>query len=283
MAGGFIMCYQTTLAQEVLCKGIVLHSGQPAEIKLLPAPDDTGIVFIRKDLPDAPQIKAVAENVTTTLRATTIGVNSAQVYTIEHLMSALHVYEIDNCYVEINGEEPPVEDGSAAVFFSALKKAGRKTLTKKRKAVVIDKIYRVDDGEKFVVALPYDGFRVSFTSLNEHPLIGVQYADFVLDEHTYEKEIAAARTIAYEKEVEQQRQMGLGLGGNLDNVIVYNDNGWLNELRYENELVRHKILDIIGDLRLAGGMIKGHIIAVKSGHKLNTQLAKIIRQDIEDI
>lgn len=277
------MCYQTTVAQMVLCKGIGLHSGKPVEIRLLPAPEDTGIVFIRTDLSGMPQIKAVAENVTTTLRATTIGDNNAQVYTIEHLMSALHIYEIDNCYIEINGEEPPVEDGSAAVFFAALQNAGRKTLTKKRKAIVIDKIYRVDDGEKFVVAMPYDGFRVSFTSLNEHPLIGVQYADFEIDEHTYEKEIASARTIAYEKEVEQLRKMGLGLGGNLENVIVYNDRGWLNKLRYENELVRHKILDIIGDLRLAGGMIKGHIIAVKAGHKLNTQLAIKIRQNIADI
>ena len=119
---------------------------------------------------------------------------------------------------------------------------------------------------------------MSFTSVNPHPLIGVQYEDFVVGEEIYGKEIAPARTIAYEKEVEALRQMGLGLGGTLENVIVYNDDGWMNELRFEDELVRHKILDVIGDLRLAG-ILRGHIIAVASGHAMNTELAKMIAAD----
>ena len=123
--------------------------------------------------------------------------------------------------------------------------------------------------------MPYDGFRISFTSVNPHPLIGIQYRDFDIDLDTYEKEIAPARTIAYEKEIEALRSMGLGLGGTLENVIVYNDDRWLNDLNYPDELVRHKILDVIGDLRLAG-IIKGHIIAAASGHALNTKLAKMI-------
>ena len=125
------------------------------------------------------------------------------------------------------------------------------------------------------MALPYDGLRVTFTSLNPHPLVGIQYADVIIDEATYRREIAPARTIAYEKEIDALRQMGLGLGGTLENVIVYNDEKWLNTLRYPDELVRHKILDVIGDLRLAG-TVRGHIIAVKSAHALNTALARKI-------
>ena len=124
-----------------------------------------------------------------------------------------------------------------------------------------------------MVAIPYDGFRVSFTSINPHPLIGIQYGDYNITPEEYGKEIAPARTIAYEAEVEALHKMGLGLGGTLENVIVYNDEGWMNPLIYPDELVRHKILDIVGDLRLAG-IVKGHFIAVKSGHALNTQLAK---------
>ncbi len=273
------MCYQTTLAKDILCKGIGLHSGKTATVKILPAPVDTGIVFIRTDLEDRPHIKAVAENVTTTIRATTISSGDVRIFTIEHLMSALHIYDIDNCYVEVDGEEPPVEDGCSAYFFAALQKAGRCTQEKKRKEIIIDKIYRVDDGKRFIIALPYDKLRISFTSLNEHLLIGTQYADFTINEQIYEKEIAPARTIAYEKEIQQLQDNGLGLGGSLENVIVYNDNGWINKLRFADELVRHKILDAIGDLRLAGGIVKGHFIAVKSGHQLNTGLAKIIRQN----
>ena len=134
-------------------------------------------------------------------------------------------------------------------------------------------MYRVDDGDKFVLALPYDGFRVSFTSINPHPLIGIQYGDYEITTEEYIKEVGAARTIAYEAEVEALRKMGLGLGGTMENVIVYNDEGWMNELRYPDELVRHKILDIVGDLRLAG-FIRGHFIAVKSGHALNTTMSK---------
>ena len=130
-----------------------------------------------------------------------------------------------------------------------------------------------------VMALPYDGFRVSFVSVNPHPLIGIQYADFEITEENYATEIAPARTIAYEKEVAALHKMGLGLGGTLENVIVYNDFGWLNELIYPDELVRHKILDVIGDLRLAG-IFNCHVVAAASGHALNTQLAKKIYADI---
>ena len=268
---------QRTLKTEISYTGIGLHSGREVHATLKPAPEDTGIVFVRTDLPGAPQIHAKAENVTSTLRATTVEEDGHKVFTIEHLMSAFHAHRIDNAYVELDSEEPPVADGASLVFFELMAKAGIAEQAKDRKEIVIDKVYRIDDEKtgRFVMVLPYNGFRVSFTSLNPHKLIGVQYEDFHIDEAVYHKEIALARTIAYEKEIQALREMGLGLGGSLENVIVYNDEGWLNPLHFEDELVRHKILDVIGDLRLAG-IIRGHVIAAASGHALNTQLAKKI-------
>ena len=269
------MQVQVTLAAKVSYAGIGLHSGQMVHLSLLPAPEDTGIVFCRTDLAGRPHVRAIASNVTSTLRATTIEESGVRLFTIEHLMSALHAMRIDNCLVEMDAEEPPVADGSSLVFYELLQQAGRKEQEAPRREIVIDRVYRVDDGERFILALPYDGFRVSFTSLNEHPLIGVQYVDFEMDGATYGREIAPARTIAYEGEVTALRKAGLGLGGTMENVIVYNDEGWLNELRFPDELVRHKVLDAIGDMRLAG-FLRGQIIAVKSGHELNTRLAKLI-------
>lgn len=272
---------QTTLAAEASYTGIGLHSGREVHMVLKPAPADTGLVFVRTDLEGQPQIHATASNVTSTMRATTVEENGCKVFTIEHLMSAFHALRIDNCYIEIDAEEPPVADGSSLAFFQKMKDAGVKELAAERKEIVIDKVYRIDDEEsnRFVMVLPYDGFRVSFTSVNPHKLIGVQYENFEISPELYEREIAPARTIAYEQEIEALRSMGLGLGGTLESVIVYNDEGWLNPLHFEDELVRHKILDVIGDLRLAGP-IRGHVIAVASGHALNTNLAKKLVENL---
>lgn len=269
------MQYQTTIAKDASYTGIGLHSGCEVTIVLRPAPVDTGIVFIRTDLPGTPHVAAVSGNVTTTTRATTIEAGTAKVFTIEHLMSALGAFDVDNCFIEINAPEPPVGDGSARIFFDLLIRAGLANQNALRKYCIIDQTYIVRQEDKFAAILPYDGFRISFTSVNPNPLIGVQYADFEITSEIFQREIAPARTIAYEKEVDALKQMGLGLGGTLDNVIVYNDEKWLNALRYEDELVRHKVLDLIGDLRLAGH-IRGHVIAVKSSHALNTRLAKQI-------
>ena len=273
---------QTTIKKEVSCAGVGLHSGQQVSLRIKSAPVDSGIIFKRVDLPNSPQIQATAANVTATVRATTLEQDGAKVFTIEHLMSALHVNRIDNCIIEMDAEEPPVLMGNAIDFFRLIKSAGIIEQESERREVIIDKIYRIDDltseGRRFVIALPYDGFRVSFTSVNPHPMVGIQYEDFVIDSETYEREIAPARTIAYEKEIEALRSMGLGLGGTLENVIVYNDERWLNDLIYTDELVRHKILDLIGDMRLAG-IVKGHFIAAASGHALNTKLAKMIAAD----
>ena len=270
---------QQTIAKEAVYTGVGLHSGKEVHMRLLPAPVDTGIVFVRTDIEGQPTVRAVASNVTETVRATTIEENGVKFFTIEHLMSSFQAARIDNCRVELDAEEPPVADGAALVFFQLLESAGIKEQEKERKETVIDRVYRVDDGDRFVMVLPYDGLRVSFTSLNPHPLVGTQYCDVILEGDAYRKEIAPARTIAYEKEIEALRQMGLGLGGTLENVIVYSDEKWLNTLRFPDELVRHKVLDVLGDLRLAG-LIRGHVIAVKSAHALNTQLAKKIYETL---
>ena len=269
---------ERTLASRVVYDGIGLHSGRPVHMELVPAATGTGIQFARADLPEALPVAATAANVTATLRATTIGAGALKFFTIEHLMSALHVHGIDNCLVLLDAEEPPVVDGSARTFFHLIAEAGTVEQDAERQVTVIDRIYRVDDGSHFVMALPYDGLRVSFTSLNEHPLIGVQYYDIEVTPEAYEREIAPARTIAYEKEVKALQANGLGLGGSLETVIVYNDEGWMNPLNFPNELVRHKILDVLGDIRLAG-IVRGHIVAVASGHALNTALAKQIAEE----
>ena len=271
---------ERTLASRVVYDGIGLHSGKPVHMELAPAAPGTGIQFARADLPEALPVAATAANVTATLRATTIGTGALKFFTIEHLMSALHMSGVDNCLVLLDAEEPPVVDGSARTFFRLIADAGTVEQDAERRVTVIDRVYRVDDGSHFVMALPYDGLRVSFTSLNEHPLIGVQYYDIEVTPEAYEAEIAPARTIAYEKEIAALQANGLGLGGSLETVIVYNDEGWMNPLNFPNELVRHKILDVLGDIRLAG-VIRGHIIAVASGHALNTALAKQIAEERE--
>ncbi|MBQ4404357.1 MAG: UDP-3-O-[Selenomonadaceae bacterium] len=271
---------QKTLRSEISCVGVGLHSGKEVRLELKPADVDSGIIFLRTDLPERPKIHATAANVTATLRATTLEENGAKVFTIEHLMSALNACGVDNCAVEISGEEPPVLSGNSIDFFKMIQAAGVVEQDKERKIICVEKIYRVDgaEGKRFIMAVPYDGFRVSFVSVNPHPLIGIQYGNFEITEDIYEREIAPARTIAYEKEIATLRKMGLGLGGTIENVIVYNDAGWLNKLNYPDELVRHKILDVIGDMRLVG-IMKCHIVAAASGHALNTQLAKKIYAD----
>ena len=276
---------QTTVKREVTCFGVGLHSGRNVNMSIKPADPDTGITFVRTDLEGHPTIKATADNVTATVRATTLEQNGIKVFTVEHLLSALHARRIDNCIVELDGEEPPVMHGSAIDFFNLLRLADTIEQNVERRELIVDRVYRIDDetaeGRRFIIALPYDGFRVSFTSVNPHPLIGIQYFDIDIDEENYAREIAPARTIAYEKEIEMLHKAGLGLGGSLDNVIVYNDEGWINDLLYPDELVRHKILDVIGDLRLTG-IFKGHIIAAASGHALNAKLAKKLINREED-
>lgn len=263
---------QTTLAGSVTYTGIGLHSGKPVTITLKPAPPDTGIVFIRVDLPGAPQVKACAANVTSVMRATTLEDGTAKVFTVEHLLAAFFGIELDNCFVEIDSAEPPVADGSALEFVHLIETAGIIELDAAHSERQVTKAHTIRQQDKFITILPYEGLRVTFTSVNPHPLLGVQFGDYEITPETFKREIAPARTIGFMHEVEALQAQGLALGGSLENVVVYDDENVLTPLRFADELVRHKILDIIGDMALAG-RVRGHIIAVKSGHALNTALA----------
>ena len=266
---------QVTLAAEAKYSGAGLHSGKDVTMTLKPGEPDTGIVFIRTDLPGQPEIRARAELVTSTLKATTLSENGAQVFTVEHLLGALFAMGVDNCRIGMDAPEPPVTDGSGLVFAQLVQQAGRREQDAEKKVYAVDRAFSVHDGDKFIAILPYDGTRISFTSVNAHPLLGTQYFDVILDEETFLKEIAPARTIGFMHEVEMMRKMGLGLGGNLENALVYDDTKCISVPRFPDELVRHKILDVLGDLSLIGPW-KGHVIAVKSGHSYNSQLAKQI-------
>ncbi len=267
--------YQQTLAAPVTYSGIGLHSGKNVNMCMLPAEVDTGIVFVRTDLPDRPEIAAKPANVSSTLKATTLSENGAEVFTVEHLMAALSMLGIDNCRIEMDSPEPPVTDGSSGVFADLILTAGRKIQDEPRKVYVLDRAFAVHQDDRYICVLPYDGYRISFTSINPHPLLGTQYYDIELTEENFLKEIATARTVAFMHEVEQMKKMGLGLGGNTDNVVVFDNTGILSETRFDNELIRHKILDVIGDLYLLGH-IKAHIVAVKTGHAFNAELARQI-------
>ncbi len=271
---------QTTLADSVSYSGIGLHAAQEVHMVMRPAPANTGIVFIRTDLPGQPSVRAHLSKVTNTMRATTLEDGEAKVFTVEHVLSALNGLQVDNCIVEMDSAEPPVADGSSLNFVELIQKAGIQSLKEPRQEIVIQKQHLIQEDDKFIAVIPYDGFRITFTSINPHPLLGVQFFDAEITPDVYVKEIAYARTIAFTEELEMIRKLGLGKGGNLENTIVYDKTTCLSKVRSADELVRHKVLDVIGDISLLGKPIRGHIIAVKSSHKLNNLLTHDIFKEI---
>lgn len=266
---------QFTIKEEKVLAGIGLHSGKEVTMRIKPAPENSGIVFIRVDLPGRPCIPAQVVNVSDTRRATTLGWETAKVHTAEHLLAALSAQGIDNLYIEMDSAEPPVVDGSSLPFIKLLEAAGVIEQQAVRSVIKITEPIWVRQGDRYLVALPYEGFRVSCLFINPHPLIGTQYGDFEINGENFCKEISPARTIGFMHEVEALQAQGLALGGSPDNAIVYDHDTVLTPLRFEDEVVRHKILDIIGDLALLGP-IQAHIIAAKSSHALNTELARCI-------
>lgn len=267
---------QHTIAKEVSLTDIGLHSGKDVVMTLKPAAENTGIVFVRTDLEGRPEIKAIPENVSSTIRATTLSANGAEVFTVEHLMSALSMQAIDNIIIEMSSPEPPVADGSAKVFFDMIEEAGVVEQKAERKVYAVDKEFAVYDNDKYIIIVPYDGYRMSFTSINKHPLLGTQYMDLELTKENYVKDIASARTVAFEEEIAYLQKNGLGLGGSLENVVVFGKDKILSVPRFDDELIRHKILDAVGDLYLLGP-IKGHVICVCTGHAYNAKIAKQIQ------
>ena len=266
---------QSTLAREVAYSGIGLHSGREVKVRFLPAPADTGILFERIDLPGRPRVPAQAACVTQTMRATTLEAGDAKVFTVEHILAAFSAMDIDNCLIEIDSLEPPVADGSALPFLELLAEAGRCEQEALRSVYCIKETLIVREEKRFISILPYDGFRITFTSVNPHKEIGIQFSDVEITKELFWREIAPARTIGFVHEIEALQAQGLALGGSMENAAVYDENGAVNVLRFADELVRHKVLDVVGDLALAGP-IKGHVVAVSSGHALNTKLSQLI-------
>ncbi len=273
--------YQRTIGKEVSYEGIGLHTGLNVKITLLPAPVNHGVVFVRTDVAEQPRIVASIENVNDVFRGTTIGVGEYKVHTVEHVLCALAGLGICNVLIHINAKEPPAVDGSALPFVKLIEEAGIVEQNEKVQQYTITEPIQISDGAKQLIALPSDKFMISFTIDYDTPVIGTQYLQFVINEETFKKEIMSARTFGFMREVEELRKHGLALGGDLTNAIVVGDNGILNDsLRFEDEFVRHKILDLVGDLFLTGTQIKGHFVAIKSGHALNVNMAKIIKQKI---
>ena len=274
------MLQQRTLKSLTRTTGVGLHTGARVEMVLRPAAPDTGIVFHRTDLPRAVAIPAVAANVGDTRLSSTLKADGASVSTVEHLMSALAGLGIDNLRVDIAGPEVPIMDGSAMPFVYLLQSAGVVEQNAPKRFIRITAPVEVRDGDKWARFEPFDGFRLDFTIDFPHPVFGSEnrqvVVDFALD--SYAKEVARARTFGFMQDVEAMRAAGLGLGGSLQNAVVLDEFRVLNSegLRYDNEFVRHKVLDAIGDLYLLGHPLIGQYTAYKSGHAVNNQLARAL-------
>jgi UDP-3-O-[3-hydroxymyristoyl] N-acetylglucosamine deacetylase len=262
---------QRTLRRQISCAGIGLHSGNKVTLTLKPAAADTGIRFRRTDL--GVEIPARVGEVSSIQYATVLGRGEATVDTVEHLLAALVSVGVDNAIVELTQNEVPIMDGSAAPFLYLVHEAGVKRLSVPRRYLKVLRPVQIAHGDKRIAVYPSDHFKVSYTISFDHPLLRHQSRTERITEQSFAEHIAPARTFGFLKEVEWLRQNGLALGGSLENAIVIGDTGVLNALRFEDEFVRHKILDVVGDLALLGHPLIGHVVAHRAGHALHTELA----------
>ncbi|MBW2427994.1 MAG: UDP-3-O-acyl-N-acetylglucosamine deacetylase [Deltaproteobacteria bacterium] len=266
-----IPTYQRTLNKNVRFSGIGLHSGKTVNLTLKPAPINHGIKFIRKDLPDDPTIPARFNCVVDTSLATVIGSDGVIVSTIEHLMACLAGLSIDNTIVELDSYEVPVMDGSAGPFTRMIVDAGIREQAAARHFFVLKEPIELEQDGKFVGAYPDTTFKITCNIEFDHPIIRKQSCSIEVEDHIFEREISSARTFGFLHEVEYMKRYGLARGGSLDNAVVIDENDILNQdgLRYQDEFVRHKLLDCIGDFSLLGMPILAHIVTHKSGHAFN--------------
>jgi UDP-3-O-[3-hydroxymyristoyl] N-acetylglucosamine deacetylase/3-hydroxyacyl-[acyl-carrier-protein] dehydratase len=268
-----------TIAEPVSFSGIGLHTGNLTTLTFKPAPKDSGITFYRTDLPGRPAIRADVDNVVDVSRGTTIANGEARVHTIEHVLAAVFGMGIDNLDIEVDANETPVGDGSSLPFLNVLKRAGVQEQDAEKKYVKIEEPVYYRNGDVTLSVLPFDELRVTMTIAFDHVAIGTQYASFTVTPETFEHEIASARTFCFLREVKALQDKGLIRGGSLDNAVVIGDESILNDtLRYRDEFVRHKVLDLLGDMFLLGRPLKGHIVGVKSGHAMHVHFAKSIKK-----
>jgi len=273
---------QTTIAKKVHNVGIGLHKGEPIKLTLEPLEAGSGIVFYRSDL--GVSFKAEPKNVINTQMATVVGNEKGYISTIEHLMSAINAYGIDNIRIIVDANEIPVMDGSSASFCMLLDEAGVRELDANKKALIIKRAVEIREGDKLVRLSPSKSPKFDYTIKFSHPLIGTQRYAFEFSKKVYLKEISRARTFGFLKDVQALRSMGLALGGSLENAVVIDENKILNPegLRFENEFVRHKILDAIGDLALVGAPILGDYTAFAGSHDLNHKLTLSVLADAKN-
>ena len=272
---------QKTIAREATFSGIGLHTGNLTTITFKPAPPDSGITFYRVDLPDKPAVKADIDHVVDVSRGTTIGLNGVKVHTVEHVLAAIAGLGLDNLNIEVDANETPVGDGSALQYMQTLKRAGIVEQDEERHFIKITQpvYYKTDDVTLSV--LPADELRTTMTIAYDHVAVGTQYASYTITPETFEREIAPARTFCFLRDVKMLQDQGLIRGGSLENAVVIGDDSILNDdLRFPDEFVRHKILDLLGDMYLLGRPVKGHVIGVKSGHAMHVNFSRQIKRSL---
>ncbi|SNR59780.1 UDP-3-O-acyl-N-acetylglucosamine deacetylase [Desulfurobacterium atlanticum] len=272
--------YQQTVAREITFSGIGLHTGEKVNVRITPAPPDTGIVFIRNDIESLPEIKVSPENTTNLFYATNLEKDGIYIKTVEHLLAALSAFGIDNLYIFIDNEEVPILDGSAAPYIYLFESAGIKKQNRKRKYLKLKEIVEVKEEDKYLTAIPSNYLSVKNTISFNHTYRKVQYQtiSYTHSLNNFVKLLAKARTFCFVEEVEWLKSKGLAKGGSLDNAIVIDKYNILNPtgLRMENEFVAHKTLDLIGDLYVLGFPLLAEIEGYKTGHALNAKLVKEI-------
>lgn len=277
------MFLQKTLKSKAVIQGVGLHKGLETTLSFCPAPANTGIHLVRTDLEGCPSVPVHADNVKATSLATSLGCDQFVVSTVEHCLSTLAAFRIDNVYLELKGSEIPIGDGSAKVFLDEIRKVGTVEQSEPRKYFYITKPIYCGTEEKHAYVVPYNGLRLSCTIDFEHKMIGQQFVDVDISEQTFATELASARTFGFAKDLEKMREMGLAMGASMDNAIAVGDDDILNPegLRFENEFVRHKAMDALGDLMTLGRPLMGHVVLYKAGHDLLNQLVKKILQSTD--
>lgn len=272
---------QQTIAKEITASGIGLHSGRNVQMKLIPAAEDTGIVFCRADLPHKPSVRVTPEVVHVSPLCTKIMSGEVDISTVEHLMAAFYGLGVDNVLVEVTAAELPVFDGSSAPFLMLIDSVGVKRQTKSKKVIKVMKEIVVEDGDKIAILKPDDHFSLTLEIDFNHPVIGYQKCKFDARPSYFREELSRARTFCFQSDVEKMQSMGLALGGGLDNAVVVGDFSVLNAegLRYKDECIRHKALDCIGDLYMVGHPILGEFFGRYTGHAMNNKLLRALMSD----
>ncbi len=271
--------YQWTLAHPITVEGVALHTGEHVRVEIVPAPPDHGIVFHRIDLPGEPSVPALVDHVVDTTLSTTLAQGKARVQTVEHLMAALWATGVCNADILIDGPELPILDGSSRYFINAVRSAGRLEQGRKRAVVHFDTPLEVSRHDRSVLLMPHPEQRVEVTCVvdYQHPHAGAMLFEGPVDEEVFCQDLADARTFCFQSDVEAMRRAGLARGGSLDNAVIIGDAGPLRPMRFRDEPVRHKVLDLVGDLALVGFDWSGTVVAAKAGHPLHVELAAAMR------